>query len=57
MDFSISLISRNIHFCRGKPTNNDLYLLTVAIFKYAETVGKCLWLQMARMEMDCNLKN
>ena len=22
-----------------------------------ETVSKCLWLQMVRMEMDCNLKN
>ena len=54
--FLASVNSQNIYLCRRKPTNNGLFLLTIAIFRYAETVSKCLWLQMARMETDCNLK-
>ena len=46
----ISLNSQNVYLFHRKPTNNGLFLLTI------ETVSKCHWLQMARMETDCNLK-
>ena len=46
---SISLKSQNIYLCHRKPTNNDLFLLPITV--------TCVWLQMARMETDCNLKN
>ena len=55
---NISLNSQNIHLCHRKPANNGLFLLAIAILvNYAKTVSKCLWLQMARMETDCNLTN
>ena len=29
-----------------------IIIIAIAIYKYAETVNKCIWLRMARMEMD-----
>ena len=53
--FGISFGSQNIYLCREKPKHNAPFLLTIARYKCTGTVSKCLWLQMARMEMDCNL--
>ena len=39
------------HLRHRGPKNNRPFLLTIAIL-CTETVNKCLWLQMARMEMD-----
>ena len=33
------------------------YVCYQLLYYCAGTVSECLWLQMARMETDCNLKN
>ena len=38
-----------------KSKDNSAVLLKL-LFYHTETINKCVWLQMARMEMDSNLK-
>ena len=49
MDFNRFLDSQNLYLCRRKPKSYGPFLL--------KSVNKHLWLRMARMEMEYNLKN
>ena len=57
MGFERFLNSQNFYLWCREPKNNGPFLLKQLLFLSPETVNKCLWLRMAWMEMDCNLKN
>ena len=57
MDFNRFSKSQNLYLWPIKPESNGSFLLTVAILIGAQKLLISIWLRMARMEMDCNLKS
>ena len=53
--FSITVKSQETHAYRWMSTNNGPVLLKWLFYR-TETIVKCVWSRVVRMEMDSNLK-